>query len=321
MTIPPIVYFCWIGEKIPWAYVFAILSAAERSELSEVILYHTDGLVAGDELDALERAPRVRLSRIEPVDYLDQVGRKIGLGSELAELYRRLASPVMRSDVLRAAILYDQGGIYLDLDTITVGSLLPLITSQFVGTEFIIWPHFVRASRTPSLWARQLALDLARKACRRLPEGWKLFRKLERFCFPSINNAVMGAEAGSRLISDYLHAMVKLAPARQTKRYALGPHLLQEVVSRYKQGDLVVQEPRVFYPLPPQISEHWFRITRRVALGDVLWPETRVVHWYASVRARDLIGQITPGYVRRNQDRQLYSALVCSCIGRLPEAA
>ncbi len=322
MTIPPTLYFCWIGQTIPWAYVFAVLSAAERSGLTGITLYHTDMLQGGDQLNALRQAPRVRLSQVEPIAYLCRIGERLGLGDELARLYRRLASPVMRSDVLRAAILYAEGGIYLDMDTITTSSLLPLTgTQHFVGTEFIIWPHFMRAQRTPRLWTRQIALDLLRKASRRLPDGWKLFRKMEKFCFRSINNAVMGAAIESPLVADYLRAMTGLSPARQTQRYALGPHLLQEVATCNQYDDLVVQEPHIFYPLPPQISEHWFRIVRNVALSEIVLPETRVVHWYASVRTRALVAQITPAYVKRNRKRQLYSALVCSCIDQIPDAA
>jgi hypothetical protein len=321
MTIPPRVHFCWIGASLPWAYVFAILSAAERSELPEIILHHTDALEDGAGLRALRHASRVQLSRIDPVACLTRAGRALGVGGELVALYRRLDSPVVRTDILRAAILYLQGGVYLDLDTITTASLLPLLdTPQFVGSEFIVWPHFVRVSRSPALWARHLALDLLRKAMRRMPHGWQMFRRVERFYFRGVSNAVMGAEANSRLFSDYLHAMLAVPPERQTQIYALGPDLLQEVVDRYQQDDLTIHEPPVFYPLPPEISEQWFRIGRGVRLSAVLSAETRVVHWYASIRTKSRVARINPQYVREHREHQLYSALVWSCIRNLPES-
>jgi Glycosyltransferase sugar-binding region containing DXD motif len=322
MTIPTQVHFCWIGASLPWAYVFAILSAAERSELPEIILHHTDALAEGPELQALRQAPRVRLSRIDPYACLAQTGQALGVGDELVALYRRLDSPVARTDVLRAAILYLQGGLYLDMDTITTASLRPLLnTPQFIGSEFIVWPQVVRTSRSPTLWARHLVLDLVRKILRRIPYGWKIFRSVERFYFRGVNNAVMGAEANSRLFSDYLRAMLAVPPERQGLAYALGPDLLQEVVNRYQQGDLTIQEPAVFYPLPPEISEQWFRIAPGVRLSAVLSAETRVVHWYASVRTKARVARINPAYVREHREHQLYSALVCSCIGNLPVAA
>lgn len=322
MSIPARAHFCWIGTRIPWAYVFAILSAAERSELPEIVLHHTDALDDGPELRALIQAPGVRLSHIDPVALVRQAGRPLDIGDELADIYQRLSSPVAQTNILRAAILHEQGGIYLDLDTITTASLLPLLdVRHFLGCEFIVWPGFVRASRSPALWARSLALDLLRKPLRRVAHGWRLFRYVEHLYYRGINGAILGAEAGSILLADYLRAMVAVPRERQTRPHALGTNLLQDVVDHYRNDDLVVHAPAEFYPLPPEISEHWFRFERHVRLDRVLSPETCVVHWYASVRTKSRVAQINPDYVRRHRGEQLYSALVCNSIRNLPEAA
>ena len=316
MAIPPRVHFCWIGPALPWAYVFAVLSAAERGGVPEVILHHTDALEEGAGLRALARAPRVRLSRVDPAACLEQAGRELGLGEALVSLYHRLESPVMRSDILRAAILRRQGGVYLDLDTITVASLVPLLAGrQFISTEFTVWPPYVRASRSPSVLARPVALDLARKLLRRVPRGWAMFRRIEGYCFRTATNAAMGAEPGAPVLADYLRAMPGVPSGGKPQPYALGPDLLQEVVARYRGDDLILQEPRVFYPLPPQISEHWFRIGRDIRLEAVLAGGTRVAHWYASIRTRPEVARIGPDYVRERRRTQLYSALVHACLG------
>jgi Glycosyltransferase sugar-binding region containing DXD motif len=319
VTIPARAHFCWIGTRLPWAYAFAVLSAAKHGELAEIVLHHTDVLDEDAALAALKQTPRVRLSRVDPIAYLMQAGQKLGAGDGLTVIYPRLTNPAARIDLLRAAILYLEGGLYLDMDTITTRSLLPLLgTRQFVGCEFIIWPHFARTSRSPALWARSLTLDLIRKLMRRMPYGWRMFRLVENFCYRGINNAVMGAEPHSPLFEDYLRAMLALAPERQPQPYALGPDLLQDVVGRYARGDLTIQEPHVFYPLPPEISEHWFRIGRKVRLDAVLSAETRVVHWYASVRTKSRIPLINPDYVRNHRDNQLFSALAWECIYNIP---
>jgi len=319
VTIPARAHFCWIGTSLPWVYAFAVLSAAERSGLPEIVVHHTDPLDEDAAVAALRQTPHVRLSRIDPTAYLMQAGQKLGAGDALTVSYHRLTNPAARIDILRAAILYLEGGMYLDMDTVTTSSLLPLLnTRQFVGCEFIIWPHFARTSRSPALWVRSLTLDLARKMMRRTPRGWKMFRLIEKFCYRGINNAVMGAEAGSPLFEDYLHAMVRVPPECQPQPYALGPDLLQEVVGRYARDDLTIQEPHVFYPLPPEISEHWFRISRSVRLDAVLSAETRVVHWYASVGTKSRIALIDPNYVRKHRESQLYSALAWSCIRNFP---
>ena len=133
------------------------------------------------------------------------------------------------------------------------------------------------------------------------------------------SNAVMGAEAGSGLIARYLHAMLAVTPERLRQAYSIGPELLQDIVDRHEGDDLVVHDPAVFYPLPPEISEHWFRARETVRLDAVLSTETRVVHWYASVRTKSRVATITPAYVKEHRENELYSALVYSCVSNLPE--
>jgi hypothetical protein len=322
MSIPARVHFCWIGARLPWAYVFAILSAAERGGLAEVILHHTDMLDDCAELSALTVATGVTLHRIDPIACLTETGDRLGVGERLAAVYGGITSPVMRTDILRAAILFQQGGIYLDLDTVTVASLLPLLdAAHFVGCEYIVWPHLVRKSRSPLRWARSLALDLLRKAMRRRTDGWKSFRRVERFYYRGLNNAVMGAEPNSPVFARYLRAMLTVTPERLLEAYALGPDLLQDVVGADRPDDLVIHDPKVFYPLPPEISEHWFRASDTVQLDAVLSAETRVVHWYASVRTKSRVAQIDPAYIAEHRKHQLYSALVWSCLSNLPDAA
>ncbi|HEX4506625.1 MAG TPA: glycosyltransferase [Alphaproteobacteria bacterium] len=319
MSIPAKVHFCWIGARLPWAYVFAVLSAAERGGLPEVILNHTDPLEDCAETRTLTEAAGVTLRRIDPVTCLTEAGDALGVGPGLALLYGRIASPVMRADILRAAILFQDGGIYLDLDTITVASLRPLLdTAQFVGCEYIVWPHSARTSRSPARWARSLALDLLRKALRKRANGWKSFRRIERLYYRGLNNAVMGASPNSPFFGRYLEAMLTVTPERLLEAYALGPDLLQSTAGDGQTNDLMIHDPRVFYPLPPEISEHWFRDGNTIGLDAVLSAETRVVHWYASVRTKSRVAQITPAYVGEHRRTQLYSALVWSCISVLP---
>jgi hypothetical protein len=160
-----------------------------------------------------------------------------------------------------------------------------------------------------------------RKAMRLLPGGWQAFRRVEGLYFPGVNNAVMGAAPGAPLFAAYLRAMLALPRERQTEPYALGPDLLQALVSHYPAEELTIHPPPVFYPLAPEISEHWFRPSRGARLEQVLPPDTRVVHWYASVRSKPYVARISPGYVREHRNSQLYSALVCSAIHSLPEPA
>jgi hypothetical protein len=321
MSIPARVHFCWIGPKLNWAYAFALLSAAAQAGMDEVVLHHTDELEEGAVLTTLRGTIGIRLERIDARELLAEAGAKLGLADVLAGIYSGLVSPAQRCDVLRAAILYLQGGIYLDLDTITVGSLRPLLNApQFIGTEYIVWPHWVRSSRSWAVLAKYLALDVLRSGLRLCPGGWRGFRHVEHFYFKGINNAVLGGPAGAPLFAAGLKAMAALPPARRSQPYALGPDLLQSLVPQFSDAELVIHEPDFFYPLAPEISTHWFR-TGPAKLDLALRPQTLVVHWYASVRSKPYVALIDPDYVWARRHTQLYSALVSRVLPQLAQLA
>ncbi|MBU6419985.1 MAG: glycosyl transferase [Proteobacteria bacterium] len=316
MSIPKTLHFCWIGPNLAWAHGFALLSAAAQGGMDEIILHHTDELADGPVLRALKDAGII-CRRLVPEVLMAPVQANLGLGEALTRLYTRLSSPVQRADLLRAAILYRQGGVYMDVDTITVAPLTPLLeVPQFIGAERIVWPHWVRASRSPLVWAKHLGLDALRKALRRMPSGWRAFRAIEGWYAPAVNNAVMGGEAGAPLFAAALRAMAALPKADAHGAYALGPDLYQSLLEAAPLPGLVVHDPACFYPLGPEISEHWFRPCRNAPAGlsRLLSPQTRVAHWYGSVRTRPHVAVINPEFIRAHRQTQLYSALVAATL-------
>jgi hypothetical protein len=311
-VIPPVAHFLWFGTSLPWAHVLAVRSAARRGDFARVVFHHADDLEASPRWAELVATPGVEPRRLDPERL---AAAAPGPPGALVDLVRRLRSPAARANVARAALLYAEGGVYLDLDTVTVASLAPLRAEAdfFCGAERLVFPGELKRSRSPARWAAALARTALRDACRRAPDGWRLFRRIERHYPAAVNNAVLGAEAGHPLLAEMLGRMAAMAPERQAVRFALGTHLLQTVVRDARAAGrapgLRVHEPPVFYPLGPEISEHWFRPAARPRLDEVLRPETRVVHWYASVRTEGVIERVDPAYVRAHADRQLFSAL------------
>ena len=315
--IPSKVHFVWLGDSIPWAYVFAVMSTVARGEVDEVILHHSDPLKDLPATRALRETPGVRLAPMDGPAWMSSLARHGLPGDRLADIYRRVTNPVARSNMLRAAAVVDFGGIYLDLDTVTVASLKPLLNDlQFVGAEHIAWPHFVRSSKSPLLWARSGVLDAVRFGLRVLPSGYRWFPAIERAYYLGVNGAILGGEAGSPFLCTYLNAMAEVPEEKLLKKHALGTHLLQQQVDAYRAGDLTVHPPALFYPLSPEISEHWFRITPGLNVDPrrALQPTTRIAHWYASVRTKPVIPKISPEYVRAHAKEQLYSALIAEIL-------
>lgn len=307
-VIPSVAHFIWFGSELPWAYALAMMSVARCGDVDRVCLHHADTPTDGPGWRAAVDEPRVELVPLDPRARLQAVG---AIGGRLVELYDKLEAPASRANMVRAAILYTEGGIYLDTDTITIAPLTPLRRDPiFVGLEHIVLPYTVRQSRRPLPWVRAGVLLALREGMRRLPRGHRLFRHVAPLYHAAANNAVLGAAPKHPFMGALLQAMVDTPPERQTVRFALGTNLLQARIDTPGPGrdDLVCHPPEVFYPLGPEVSEHWFRLRDRADLEEVLAPSTRVIHWYASVRTKAIVPQIDPAYVERHAATQLFSA-------------
>jgi hypothetical protein len=289
--------------------VVAVRSAALRGEFAEVILHHDSDLSGTPYYRELVQTPGLKLRRLHVPSLLARCGR---YEAGMLEVYGRLRAPAARSDLVRLALLYAEGGVYLDIDTVTLHSFRPLCRGvrAFCGRERIIYSAAVRSSSNPLVHLAALARSQLRGLLRRIPHGWAAFRRIERLFPLAVNNAVLGAAAQAPFIAHCIEQMLEIAPERQARPYVIGPHLLQSAVASYTGGDLAVHGSQTFFPLGPEISQHWFRLTRRVDLASVLSAETRLVHWYASVRSRDVVKHIDPAYVRAHVRDQLFSALV-----------
>lgn len=280
-TIPAVVHFIWLGASLPWHAAIAAMTAARRGGLHRVTLHH-DGDLAGDAFAAVEAAG-IETRRIDPLGLCEAAA-----GPRLADVYRLLdGKPAARSDVLRAAILLRDGGVYLDCDTITVRPLLPLCAAEaFAGEERIVFPPDVMRSRRPDVLLGAAVRHAVRDVLRRVPGGWRAFRRIEGAYHLAVNNAILAASPGHPLIARLVAHIVGLPRAAHVRPYALGPHALAAAIAGGPAAGLVVHPPAVFYPLGPEIAEHWVRPAPGPHALRLLLPETRVVHWYASTRTR-----------------------------------
>ncbi|MFN3198342.1 MAG: glycosyltransferase [Bradymonadia bacterium] len=322
--IPAKAHFIWFGTGLHWVHALSMISAARRGGFDEVILHHADDLTPAPAWPTLAAAQARGELTLRPLDPEAILGAAGPHGPALVKLFEKLTQPAARANMVRAALLYSEGGVYLDTDTITVADLTPLRrqSTAFCGVERVVFPEHVKRSKNPLVQARAYAQTTMRDLMRRAPEGWRAFRRIEEAYPVAANNAVLASTPEHPFVSGLLQAMIDLPEARQTVRFALGTHLLQQQLKAYSGADMVVHPPEVFYPLGPEISEHWFRtvlpkaswpvIGRAPAPDEVMTERTRVVHWYASVRTKKIVPQINPDYVRRHADHQLFSALAAS---------
>jgi hypothetical protein len=308
--IPALAHFVWLTPGFPWLNTLAVRSAALRGGFERVIV-HLAHELEPERARELGEHPRVELRRIEPASLLGDPA--------LRARYGELSSPAARSNLLRAAILEREGGVYLDMDTVTIRELRPLLDAHgfFCGLEHVAFPAPLEAQSAAVLRSRGLALSALREGLRHLPSGWRHFRGVEPLFPRAANNAVLGASAGHPLLRELLQRMANMPRESALRRYALGTHLLQRALREHREDDVATLEPSVFYPLGPRVSRHWFARCRRPDVHAVVSRETRVVHWYASLHER--FDRVTEASVLRNRESQLFSRLVCE-FGLIPDA-
>jgi hypothetical protein len=308
VRIPLRAHLIWFGSSFPWANVLAVRSAALRGGFEQVVLHHDSDLSATPYYRELIETPGVELRALHVPALLERCAPH---SAGLAAIFARLRTPATRSDLVRFALLYCEGGVYLDIDTVTVASFEPLCRepNAFCGQERIVYPASVRASRDPRVRLGALARDAVRDLLRRAPRGFALWKRIESWYALAANPAILASSPRTRFITEAIERMLEIPADQQPRPNVIGPHLLQHMVATYRGSDLAVHAPEVFFPLGPEISEHWFREARHVDLAQVLSPDTRLVHWYGSVRTKHLVPRIDPDYVRAHAQHQLWSAL------------
>lgn len=305
--IPSTAHFVWYGPRLPYLHALAIRSAATHGGFDSVRLHHTDPI---DELPHVKALRDLHNVAFLPLD--DRALCEEASGTALANLVGQLDSPVARSNLVRAALICRDGGVYLDMDTLTVRPFdqVRATAPGFVAEEYIVFPEEVVSSRDPRVKAKAYLKTAVRDVYRRVPHGYRHFRRIERHYHRAVNGAVMGGVSGHPFWQRYLFAMTTVPKARWNSPHALGTHLLQTTYKQYAGRDLHTFPPPYFYPLSPEISAHWFRVYRTgVDPMDVLDPVTCCVHWYASVRTTKIVRHTGENELRALAGRQLFATL------------
>jgi Glycosyltransferase sugar-binding region containing DXD motif len=289
MAIPNRLFFIWFGRSFPYGNLLAMRSARKQCRPDEIYLI-------ADTVDAVREQlgnqpgdvgtwPELRV-----VEANETWFDGLPAGGEIArQVFAQSKHAPTRANLLRLAALHKLGGVYLDFDTVTVRDLSGLReASAFFGLEHVVLPRAFYQSRNPLKWVTAGLRLAARDVCARLPSGWRFFRALEGAYFAAANNAVLGSEAGHAFLAHCFALIARVPEAERFVRFRLGTHLLQEATLQSAASGVRVVPPAVFYPLGPEVSNHWFRPGTAAQLDHMLLPSTQVVHWYNSVEGRYL---------------------------------
>jgi mannosyltransferase OCH1-like enzyme len=306
--IPLTAHFIWIGKEFPFTHYIALKSCALNSGLKKIVFHHSDDLENSLYWQKMKKIKNLETSYINAEKILKP--HKTDNGT-LYDLYNEMSSPAAKANILRVAILYLYGGVYLDTDTVTVGKLNDLCQdySIFFGREKVVFPYNIKRSFNPAIKTLAYTGTIIRDLCRRYNNGWKIFRSIESIYPEAANNAVFGATRGHPFLTKLIKSMINIPQNLKFKRYALGTHLLQEESKHLTYSSSGVLPPEYFYPTGPEISEHWFKTTTTAKAEDLYSSKTKVVHWYASVKTEKIAPFITPFFIKENKDKIPYCQL------------
>jgi hypothetical protein len=318
-SIPNVAHFIWYGRTLPWLHAMSVVTAARAGAFSKLVLHHEPTLDS-QMLARLRGVPKLELRSLDATN-ATRAFTGFERSQQLQALYARLTQPAARANLMRAAILHAEGGVYLDMDVVTLKDFAPLLDAGvFFGAEPVALPSALLEKPTLAGYTRAYALMAVRDVLRRAPAGPHWFRHVARYFTMAANNAIVGARPGHPFLKRVLDGMLDLPADKQLRRYALGTHLLQRTLRESDSQNLVVHPQATFYPLGPELSEHWFRLQSRTQPEDVVGPETFAVHWYASVRTRHWVECMNADFVREHRGRQLLSSLLAPHIDHFDES-
>jgi len=293
--IPNRVFFIWFGNKLPWAVGLAILSVKHVQNPEEILLY-IDSEISGDGYDLIKNIPNLALKKIDSSLFSDLNDKGL-----MWQLFQKFQKPALKSDLLRFALVYKYGGVYLDTDIIAVKPWNDLLKYKgFCGLEAVAFPGDLYTSSNPFRYLLAGILYLWRLLCAYLPRGWQIFRLTEglfRYC---ANGAILGSEAKNEIIEDFFSKISELKEKDFSVPACIGPHIVQKSTGNKSSKNMETLTSAYFYPLGPDISLQYFRNNSVKHLDKILLPQTRIVHWYNSVEKKYLHRQLNKAWIEEH---------------------
>ncbi len=313
--IPLKFHFIWIGRNFPFVNRLAVESLLQVHPEAEIIVHFQNPPQGNADWEALRLKTEFR-----PIDlegWLRELPESLrSVGNTLETISANY--PAGKSNVLRYLILYREGGIYLDFDTLTLESFAPLLDNPaFIGEEEVFRADDDRVAgryawNFPLLAALfGMSYGLSYVNCRWLGNLSVLNavnRGLMRlWSARKLNNAVLGAEAGSAFFAKAL----ELIPSTQAgMRFALGPMLMNRVYENEVTGSIRRLGKDVFYAIPPsQTFRFFYGPAQTLPRGAV------AVHWCSSNHRR-LAPTLTRATLEDPRSKSLYARLARAVIAR-----
>ena len=135
VLIPNQYFYIWTGSSFPYLNLLAVKSLLLADDSATAVVYIVGPEPQNDNFENLRALERVSIVGIEPDDVFSQLPTDI---KSAGTIFHKIpeSSASARSNILRYALLYLNGGVYLDFDTVVTQPLSDLVGHQcFIGEE------------------------------------------------------------------------------------------------------------------------------------------------------------------------------------------
>ncbi|MCE9622991.1 MAG: hypothetical protein K8R99_11660 [Actinomycetia bacterium] len=315
MSVPRRYLTVWSGLSFPYAARLTIDSILLADPTAQVEIHVLGEHPMSSHFADLTDLADHRIS-VHDID-LDELFGSLRLisGTDCRAVFNAIPEHALsaRSNILRYALLYRRGGVYVDFDVLVLRPLHDLANGgAFLGAERV-WAY--DEARVEGRWKLRMTAGTVGWAlswfAKRLDSKWfggalKLTKRLRRldtlWTRQQPNNAIIGAPAHSPFIIEVLR---QCALADPTVRYALGPTLVSAVARQHPHLVRVLPEATL-YPVAPGESYRFFE-DRHLQLSD----ETVAIH-YVNSNHRKLLHELQPDDARLETRSELFWTLARS---------
>ena len=279
----PDFFFLWSGDEFSHLFRMAVRSVRMHNPSADIRVYVTGRWPDSPNFEGMTSDGCASVIRIDADDVIDLLPAHL---RGVADLYRKLPTHAhsARSNILRYALLYLHGGVYLDTDVLMLGVFPERGEADaLIGTERVWKGDGDRVAGDASVWLRpstwgwavSWALTRADSLffAGALGLAHRLARISDAWMTSQANNAVISARRESRFMERLL---LSAAHADPSVRYSTGPTLIDTEL-RSAGPDVVALGCDSFYSVPPGES---YRLFEDVGLS--LPPDAVAIHVAAS---------------------------------------
>lgn len=283
LAASPKFIYVWSGLDFPYLNLVSVRSLLEQHPDAQVTVALIGERPGTYWFECLAEIGQVQITEVDPEALFQSLPSDL---REVGDVYERLLTTALsaRSNLIRYALLYLHGGIYVDFDVVFVRPIDELLHhTTFIGEE-MVWADDetrLQGERMMYLAPRNIAWALSHCAMWVDSHVFAGRLRMARLLAPTfgiwsrqqLNNAVIGATPGSDFIR---HVLRNAIHANHSVRYATGPTLVDLVVKWHPES-VTVLPADYFYCVPPgQSYRFFFDKTLQLPDGAVL------IHFAAS---------------------------------------